>query len=231
MIADASLRWICTALFTFAAGWCLFRVVSASASSVRIGHGLHLSMCTAMIAMAWPWGDSVPLLPQGVFFSAATVWFTVSAFGIRSATKNSIAGASAHGSMTNIYHAVMMAAMVWMLAVMAGGVPGTVAHHHTVDSVQTELHSHTTGMSAGAHANAAPEPAWVSAVSLAAALAFGAAAIIWLHRMFVVDQQVAMAPAGRRTGATTLPGSRLETVSASSEVAMAAGMAIMFGVM
>lgn len=86
-------------------------------------------------------------------------------------------------------------------------------------------------MSAGAHANAAPEPAWVSAVSLAAALAFGAAAIIWLHRMFVVDQQVAMAPAGRRTGATTLPGSRLETVSASSEVAMAAGMAIMFGVM
>ena len=39
MIADPALRWITTALFVFAGGYCAFRVVRPGPAVVRIDHG------------------------------------------------------------------------------------------------------------------------------------------------------------------------------------------------
>ncbi|MGA9869588.1 MAG: DUF5134 domain-containing protein [Rhodococcus sp. (in: high G+C Gram-positive bacteria)] len=243
MIADTSLRWITTALFVFAAGYCVYRISRAAHWNIRIDHGFHLLMCAAMIAMAWPWGLGVPLLPQGVFFAAAAVWFAI--YAARTTPNSAGVDEHPHGPAMGGYHAFMMAAMVWMVAVMAGWLPGAAAHDHTADSAAggmagTGTHAHTPGMdmSSHDHAGAMSEPGWISAVSLTLTIVFAVAAIVWLYRLFVAEQTAALAPlhpspaaqAGS-TAAAVLPASRLQTVAAACEVAMAAGMAIMMGVM
>ncbi|OZC76937.1 hypothetical protein CH274_19925 [Rhodococcus sp. 06-418-5] len=243
MIGDTSLRWITTALFVFAAGYCVYRIIRAANWNVRIDHGFHLVMCAAMIAMVWPWGLGVPLLPQGAFFAAATVWFAISA--ARTAPSTTDVDEHPHGPAMGGYHAFMMAAMVWMVAVMAGWLPGAAAHDHTADAADGGMagmgaHAHTRGMdmSSPDHAAAMSGPGWISAVSLTLTVVFAVAAIVWLYRLFVAEQTAALGPLrpspASQVGSTAvavLPASRMQTVAAACEVAMAAGMAIMMGVM
>ncbi|CAB4882883.1 DUF5134 domain-containing protein [Rhodococcus sp. IEGM 1401] len=242
MIADSSLRWITTALFVFAAGYCVYRIIRAAQWNVRIDHGFHLVMCAAMIAMAWPWGLGVPLLPQGVFFAAATVWFAISA--ARTAPGTTGVDEHPHGPAMGSYHVFMMAAMVWMVAVMAGWLPGTAAHDHTADAADGDMsgmgaHAHTPDMdmSSPDHTAAMSGPGWISAVSLTLTVVFAVAAIVWLYRLFVAEQSTALAPVHPSPGSQAgniavdaLPASRPQSVAAACEVAMAAGMAIMMGV-
>ncbi|MFD4366993.1 DUF5134 domain-containing protein [Rhodococcus sp. NPDC058521] len=249
MIADSSLRWICTLLFVFAAAYCVYRITVVRRATVRIDHGFHLAMCAAMIAMAWPWGLGVPLVPQGVFFAAATVWFAVAAARTRAARGHSTVDEHVHGLAMGGYHAFMMAAMVWMIAVMAGWLPGAPAHDHAAEPSMEGMAGHgghVPGMDMSGHAHsagAASAPGWISAVSLALTVAFTVAAIVWLYRMFVAEQAAALtasptsaAAQGRTTTAggtavAVLRVSRLPSVAAACEVAMAGGMAIMIGAM
>ncbi|KQU01948.1 hypothetical protein ASG56_20735 [Rhodococcus sp. Leaf7] len=234
MIADGTLRWICTALFVAAAGYCVSRLAHVGRTRGVIDHGLHLAMCVAMIAMAWPWGLGVPLLPQGVFFGAATLWFVFTAAqGVLASVRRRV-DVGRHGPVMAAYHAFMMAAMVWMVVVMAGWLPDTAAHDHSGgDSMagDASAHAHHAAMETSARTSAGSE--WVSLVSYALTLAFAAAAILWLHRMFAVEQDAALAPTTAKRGAVATVGRVYQplTLAAACEVAMAGGMAIMMGVM
>lgn len=248
MIADASLRWIITALFVFAAGYCGYRIMRVAHWNARIDHGFHLVMCAAMVAMAWPWGLRVPLLPQAVFFTVAAVWFAITS-ARRTPSSADAHDHHPHGPAMGGYHAFMMAAMVWMVAVMAGWLPGAAAHEHSSDHSPGDMtgmsaHAHTPDMDMSAHSHdaAMSGPGWISAVSFALTVAFALAAIVWLYRLFVAERAAVPAP-GQSTPAISptvqggsatlavLPASRLQSAAAACEVAMATGMAIMMGVM
>ncbi|MCZ4521744.1 DUF5134 domain-containing protein [Rhodococcus ruber] len=252
MIADTPLRWATTALFVFAAGYCLYRITCAARWTVRIDHGFHLVMCVAMIAMAWPWGLGVPPIPQGVLFTAAAVWFAISA--ARTVPSSVGVDEHPHGPLMGSYHAFMMAAMVWMVAVMAGWLPGTAAHDHTADASPDDMagmgtHTHTPDMDMSTHSHTAAMsgPEWISTISLTLTAAFAVAAILWLYCLVAAEQTAALALTySSRSGSSpshsgtpdlgnaavaVLPALRRQSVAAACEVAMAAGMAIMMGVM
>ena len=109
------------------------------------------------------------------------------------------------GRLVEGYHTLMMAAMAWMYAVMTGAVlPGQAAHgtEHTM-----------SGMG-----HAAGYPMWITAVNWWWTVVFAVAAPWWLWRYF----------ASRRAGTAALSVPHL---GALCQALMAAGMAIMFGVM
>ena len=64
MINDLLLRWIVTALFAVGAIDSI-RTLAARRSELRLSitHCLMLLMSLAMIVMAWPQGNQLPLLP------------------------------------------------------------------------------------------------------------------------------------------------------------------------
>lgn len=117
MIADAALRWTVTAVFVACSGYCTYRLVTRGHRVAQFNLFAHLLMSIAMIAMAWPSGMGLPAEPQIVVFGLAAVWLIVQAL---------LAGQSwmdgAHGSHDSRgglwYHAFMMAAMVFMVAIM-----------------------------------------------------------------------------------------------------------------
>ena len=108
-----------------------------------------------------------------------------------------------------------------------GDMSGMGAHAHTPD-MDMSSPDHTAAMSG---------PGWISAVSLTLTVVFAVAAIVWLYRLFVAEQSTALAPVHPSPGSQAgniavdaLPASRPQSVAAACEVAMAAGMAIMMGV-
>jgi hypothetical protein len=103
----------------------------------------------------------------------------------------------------NVYYLVMMLAMAWMYAVMNGGIlPGQVVEH-----------AHH------AHGHAEPAyPTWITAINWIWTLGFTVAAFGWLYGYFAGRQRT--------------PG-RMSFVHFGilCQATMAAGMAVMFGVM
>jgi hypothetical protein len=98
--------WILTAVFAGAGSWLLRHGVrSGVPATVRISHGVHGVMAAAMIAMVWPWGMELPAAPWLAALGLAGIWFLAS-------TRD--AG--------GVHHALMAAAMAWMVIVPA--------HHH-----------------------------------------------------------------------------------------------------
>ena len=114
MITELSLRWIVTIAFTAVGLFCLYRCVRESTATQRIDDVLHVLMCVAMVAMAWPAAMDVARVPQIVLFGAAALWFA----GVL------VAGRSGHGRLALGYHAVLMAAMAWMVLVMPSAMSG-----------------------------------------------------------------------------------------------------------
>jgi hypothetical protein len=127
MIADPALRVVVTVLFGFTAVYCAWRVTRPVSVPVRGTYAAHLLMSVAMIVMAWPGGVGLLAWPQLVLFGAAAVWFTVLALSFGRAWALG-AHHALHGRLVYWYHAVMMAAMVWMLVVMDQAVLGLGVH-------------------------------------------------------------------------------------------------------
>lgn len=107
MINDLLLRWIVTALFAVGAIDSI-RTLAARRSELRLSitHCLMLLMSLAMIVMAWPQGNQLPLLPLLLLFALGTV--TAVVFAVR----------RTNDRLLHVYTAVMMASMVWMYAVI-----------------------------------------------------------------------------------------------------------------
>jgi hypothetical protein len=111
MIGLASLRWVLTAAFGAASAFHLLRVLrpvllSEPVGENRVSEALHLFMGVSMVAMIWPWGDSIPALIWVAVFTAGTGWFVLRA--LRSAGSRFMLGMFASS----------MAAMAWMGASM-----------------------------------------------------------------------------------------------------------------
>ena len=217
MIHDPTLRWIVTALFVFSAGVCIAAIFRNRHSAANlISHSLHALMAIAMAVMAWPRGAELPTRAPMVFFLAAAIWFAV------------VTARTSGHRIANSYHTLMMLAMAWMYAAM-GGLP--LRSHK--EPAATEMagmdmagmpgmdgsagHGGHGGHSAAIQSTAEPAD-WIGVLNWLFTIGFAAAAVFWLYR-FVTDR---------------VQGSRDESHSSAGilcQLAMAAGMAIMFGVM
>ena len=157
MIADSALRWALTAVFAVAA--LLFVGAGRRVPGQRGVGVLHAVASVGMIAMLWPAGMQVsPLLYVLVFTAAALYLAYLALFGFELPHP--------------VYHCAMMAAMALMGLLMApnAGVP--------VATAQASVH-HGTHLGHGAVA--VTPPGWFTAVCVALAIGFCAAALWWFY--------------------------------------------------
>ena len=129
MIASHALRWILTVLFALLAAFSSFRALRPGVPRVRSAadrttHTLHAAMGVAMAVMVWPQGMRVPATPQAVFFALGAGWFVASVLFRGRWAWRSPAG-EGHSRTHAGLHALMTAAMAWMLLAMPGGTPGS----------------------------------------------------------------------------------------------------------
>jgi len=207
MIDDLFLRWIVTALFVFSALECGYAIVTGRRDWTHVeAHLLHFVMAVAMAVMAWPRGATLPTTGPMVFFGLAAIWFLAIMF--TTARHRAVGG----------YHAFMMLAMAWMYAVMNGSLlPGqAMSGHHDAQGSAVAMNMPGMNMAAGAGASSGPGyPAWIDALDWLCTVVFAVAAVWWLYRYFAERQ----ADPGRRH------------IGIMCQAMMAAGMAVMFGVM
>ena len=220
MIQDLTLRWIVTLLFVVSAAECVYSLAAGRRSVTSIvGHSLHAIMAVAMAVMAWPSGAALPTRAPMVFFAAAAIWFAV------------IAVRDAAHRWGNGYHALMMLAMAWMYAAMGGlplrrtdssdmdmsGMDGPPADGgHAGHGGHSGHGGHAGHSGAGASASATPE--WVGVLNWVCAVGFAIATVFWIYRYIAARLRGSVEPSGQQFGIL-------------SQAMMAAGMAIMFGVM
>jgi hypothetical protein len=215
MIHDLALRWFVTLLFLFSSGVCIAAIVRNRHSTANlISHSLHAIMGIAMAVMAWPRGADLPSRGPMIFFLAAAVWFAV-------VTARTVGHRGA-----NTYHALMMLAMAWMYAAM-GGLPLRRAESESAAMSDMDMagmgaghtghggHSGHAGHAAGMQSGSGPD-SWVGTLNWLCAIGFAVATVFWLYR-FVT--------------ARLKPSDEVSSVGILCQLAMAAGMAIMFGVM
>ena len=225
MIQDVALRWVVTLLFVFSAGVCLRSIMANRGSGTNvIGNSLHAIMAIAMAVMAWPRGAELPTRVPMIFFVVSALWFAAAT--IRS---------DGH-RVANVYHTLMMAAMAWMYAAMGGLPLREAGSSEDVAMAGTDMPDMPgmpgmPGMDAGSghaghpghsgHAAGLPgtEPAtWIAALNWWCTIGFTAAAVFWLYRFITARLQ------------PSDDGSH-HSVGILCQLAMATGMAIMFGAM
>lgn len=211
MIADLALRWVVTVLFALSAVECTYAVLnSRGRPGAVVGQLLHLAMAIAMTVMAWPSGAELPTAGPMYFFLAAAVWFLAGL--LRAGTT--------HGRVVDGYHAAMMLAMAWMYAAMNGNV--LARHAETVAAGSHDMHAmHMSGHSGGgtpmAMEHVSVQPLWIPAVNWLLTVGFVIAAAVWLYRYFAARQQSEVSP--------------FSHFGVLCRAMMAAGTAVMFGVM
>ncbi|WP_224391439.1 DUF5134 domain-containing protein [Pseudonocardia sp. ICBG1293] len=181
MISSLPLAWALTAVFAATGFYALARWAAAVSERRSAAHRTaelaHLLMSAAMVVMTWTWYGSAGLWTQIVLFGVLGVFFVLTAArGVPCGTSGRVAGAA---------HALMAAAMVWMLAAMplimaspvaAAGGGGAHAHHGGA----------MTDMSGAGHA-AAPV-GWAVAVTVALCAVLLAAAGYWGARALSHDR-------------------------------------------
>lgn len=108
MNATDTVHALLTTLFACAAGYAVRHAFlpPGSAWRGRVDHLLHAAMAVAMAAM--PWGPTPPRTAQAVFFTAAALWFPLTA--VRRPRESHLAETA-----RRLPYALGMAAMVWML--------------------------------------------------------------------------------------------------------------------
>jgi hypothetical protein len=214
LIAEPALRVVVTALFALAALYCAGRLTRRVSIPARGTYAAHLLMSVAMIVMAWPAGVGILPWPQVLLFSVGTLWFIALAISFARGWAQGTHHET-HGRLVYWYHAVMMAAMVWMLVVMDGSLLGAGgAHGGSAGSAETHDHGSMTGMEmAAGHEGAA-----VIVIAWILGLLFCVAALAWLGSL--VPEGAARR---QRPSAEALRSQRAEV---GYETLMAVGMAI-----
>lgn len=218
MIGDIALRWFVTILFVLGAAECLFSLAVGSRRWTNvISQLLHAAMAVAMAVMAWPWGAALPTIAPMVFFLLATAWF-IGATASPVCAGHRIAGT---------YHALMMLAMAWMYAVMNGHLlPGQASY--VADGTPAPAgHAGHAGMNMPGMDMSGPDtmvmdhgsgyPPYIDALNWVCTIGFAVATVYWLGRYLSLR-------INRSARAD-------QSLGALCQSMMAAGMAIMFGVM
>jgi hypothetical protein len=182
VIEATGLRWILTAVFVAAGLFCGYRCLRHGPVTSRFGDVLHVVMCAAMVAMAWPATMSFARVPQLVLFGFAAAWFA-----------GTTAWGAAHAGHTGRwqpgYHAVMMAAMAWMVFAMPAAM---AADGGTVDM------EGMPGMAMPVASGAGGSPAGVVVLALVLAAGFALAGTAFLAK--AIDGVRGAPPSVRTTG-------------------------------
>lgn len=223
MIAESGLRWLLTVLFAALTAYGLWRVVRPTghaghggnvAFASRMAHLLHALMALAMGVMVWPWGMGLPAAPQVVFFVLAAVWFPAAAlvWGGSGRRRRAVWRA--------LPHALVMAAMAWMLYAMAtmGGIEGA-----GVGSGMADMPGMDMSGGAGAASMTLSDTAPRMAV-YAPAVVLLVLALRWLARGF--DAARSPEPGGPDAQQGDLAGEH-SAFDVASHGVMALGMAVM----
>jgi hypothetical protein len=184
VIEATGLRWILTIVFAGTGFFCVYRCFRQGPVTSRFGDVLHAAMCVAMVAMAWPATMAFARLPQLALFGFAAVWFAV-------ATARGAAHGGHDGRWQPGFHAVMMAAMAWMVFAMPRAMVGGGAAS-TMDMPGM------AGMSMPLPSAGGGVPADVVIVALALAITFSLAGVVFLAR--AIDGVRAAAPPVRTAG-------------------------------
>ncbi|WP_226353602.1 DUF5134 domain-containing protein [Pseudonocardia sp. ICBG601] len=207
MFASLSVPWVFTVVFVLTGLYALGRFALLASGAERDGdRGVELShvvMSVAMIAMAWGWTGG-PATPSGVL--------QLVVFGIFAVSFLAQAVAAGHDVVASADHAVMNAAMVWMVAAMpalmgmpatAGGGGGGHAGHAGHGSGAAEM----AGMDGMA---AAPTPAWVTAMTGVLVVVLACSAVLWGVRAARAVSAVSEQP----TAETGVVATQVSTASA-----------------
>ncbi len=140
----------------------------------RLAELSHLLMSIAMIAMAFGWSGG-PSSGSGIIllalFGVLTVWFLGRA----------AARTADHGPSLSVYHMVVCASMVWMVAAMPqlmgmpemGSMAGGHAGHHADGAAAAVEPSIAMG---------APAPTWMVVTSWVFIVLLAAAGLVWVGR-------------------------------------------------
>jgi Domain of unknown function (DUF5134) len=217
LMGDVALRWIVTVVFGASIATYVYILIAQHRRWTNtVNHLLHLAMSAAMILMAWGVGMSLPTVGPMIFFLLAGIWFARAAGRMSTVTGDRL---------TNGYYAVMMAAMAWMYAVMAGGLPGQNGHSPD-HGLSGSLAMNTSGMDMSTSgvqmspyemSRTLPGPGWITTVNSIVALVFGAMALYWPWRHF----------AKQRTNPVSY-ATRLARLEPLCQALTAGGTALMF---
>ncbi|MEV7404892.1 DUF5134 domain-containing protein [Streptomyces sp. NPDC091267] len=216
MITATGLRWILTALFALPTLYALLLAATPGRTIAnRVGHALHAAMGGLMVAMAWPWGMSLPADPQIVVFTAGALWFAIAALARSSETDSRTAGLVAA-----LPHIVMMAAMAWMVAVMDGSAMASGAHGSAADMPGMDM---SGPGAAGAMTLSRAGDQWTAGLLAVALAGLG---LLWLSQAF--DRGRITTPTVRGPASLTAALTGSEAAGPACHAAMAIGMAVMF---
>ena len=259
MVQDDLLRVLLSVLFGGSGLFLLAQTIRAREPRARVDDGTHVLMCVSMLAMTFPWGDSWPVMPQLIVFGLAALWFVGQLF-----VAPLTGGAHRHGTgavrlVALLYHAVMMAAMVWMVGLMSTLMNHSGSGGGEQDGRTGSAGTSMPGMSMPAHPAAGGFPHGL-AVALGWVLVgvFAVATLVWSSGLISSGLRSAgLRSATATTGRVERPGrvgggqernsavadsavSTLDTAERArplvlpallAEIAMAAGMLIMTLVM
>ncbi|WP_327147189.1 DUF5134 domain-containing protein [Nocardia sp. NBC_01329] len=195
MITDPFLKWAAVTAFTVTAVYWAARSAQAESIPGRLAAILHVLMSLAMLTMVWsPLPDIPTVAGMTVFAGAAVV---------------SLALLAAHREhhLEYVYHAGMMATMVWMYAVMdstlIGGTP--------MPSGSESMHAgHGSTMAMPTTMTMQPPP-WAAYLNLTIGLLYLAVAATWIAHSY--RGSAATDPAHRHGGA-------MQAVMAAATAAM-----------
>ncbi|TCK25981.1 DUF5134 domain-containing protein [Pseudonocardia endophytica] len=233
MIASAPLAWMLTVAFVVTGAYALLRCSATVAGPLpperRTAELAHVVMSVSMVVMTWSWFSTTGLVLQVVLFSLFTAYFATRAVRGWRGTAHACVGGAAH--------ALMAAAMVWMLVsmplVMAMPVSGSDGEGGHAG------HAGHGGGSAGDAMAMGGQAGWAVAVTLAVSVALLVACGYWalraLRREPVVapvrtpalvgggESEPAAAPAPR-----PVPSALGERSDAVCHAVMSLGMVVMF---
>lgn len=215
MIPDPALAWTFTAWFTVTGAVALVALLRSRTWADCGSYLAHVLMSVSMAIMPWSWSAAVTPLLQIVVFTVAAVWYVGLAVFRPHVHAGPEAAGHHSGPLLLAYHAAMMAAMVWMSALMTlmmgGSASGSGMHMHGGDMA---------GMSSGATMTGLwQQPVWAVVITLGFVGMFAVAAV-W----FVVE--LTTAPSSSRGSAPLSP-----IVQTLLNLVMAIGMGASFLVM
>lgn len=176
MIASPPLAWMLTAAFVLTGGYALLRCSATVAGPLpperRTAELAHLVMSVSMVVMIWTWFSTTGLVLQVVLFTLFAAYFATRAVrGWRGA---------AHACAGGTAHALMTAAMVWMLVAMPLIMPMPVA---AADGEGGHAgHAGHGGAPAGDAMTAGGQAGWAVTVTLAVSVALLVACGYWTLR-------------------------------------------------
>ncbi|MCX5250624.1 DUF5134 domain-containing protein [Streptomyces sp. NBC_00201] len=222
MIAASGLRWVLSLMFALPVLYGVWRAVSPGTRiAERVDHALHAAMGVLMIAMAWPQGMDLPVVPQVVLFSVGALWF------VAAAPFRSLGGPRGRSVVAVLPHVVMMGAMAWMVWAMdfAGRMSGGTGSGGAHDMAGMDM-SGGSSLASMRLTGAGPV-----ATAVLLAIALGGLGLAWLTRALdrarVRHEEGGRRPAGDCATQVGLDGA----LGPGCHAAMALGMAVMFALL